>query len=293
MFKKPGRSPTLMSGLILLFIILSGIASPTLANTGVNWLTAQAQPFGHYNTPDDLATSFQATAETWRTFSQMGSTPTTQPTMTAALDVINAESFPSTEYLARILITRTLAGQPVNDLITELTARLQNNGGFGDLSDYDHTVIDTAFALEALAMTSFVDTSIEALYPAIDFLLQSANNGGWGIDNEILTNVTAIVMHALWHYRHHVSHIPSLDIESALDQAQAYLLNQLAQGENETFETALALIAILPRLSNPNDIANPLAALRTAQLANGSWDNNVYTTALALRIKRIDLEIER
>jgi len=270
-----------MSGLILLFIILSGIAPPILANTGVNWLTAQAQPFGHYSTPDDLATPFQATAETWRTFYQMGST--TQPTMTAALDAINAESFPSTEHLARILITRTLAGQPVNDLITTLTARLQNNGGLGDLSDYNHTVIDTAFALEALAMTSFVDTSTQALYPAIDFLLQSANNGGWGIDNEILTDVTAIVMHALWHYRHHVSHIPSLDIESALDQAQAYLLNKLAQGENETFETALALIAILPRLTNRDEISGTIDALRAAQLANGSWDNDVYTTALALR----------
>ncbi|MEK8022137.1 MAG: FG-GAP-like repeat-containing protein, partial [Candidatus Parabeggiatoa sp.] len=276
-----------MSGLILLFIILSGIASPTLANTGVNWLTAQAQTEGHYSTPDDLATSFQATAETWRTFSQMGSTPTTQPTMTAALDVINAESFPSTEYLARILITRTLAGQPVNELITELTARLQYNGGLGDLSDYNHTVIDTAFALEALAMTSFVDTSIEALYPAIDFLLQSANNGGWGINNEILTDVTAIVMHALWHYRHHVSHIPSLDIESALDQAQSYLLNKLAQGENETFETALALIAILPRLTNRDEISGTIDALRAAQLANGSWDNDVYTTALVLRALHI------
>ncbi|HEW97302.1 MAG: hypothetical protein DRR16_21380 [Candidatus Parabeggiatoa sp. nov. 3] len=177
MLKKPGRSPTLMSGLILC-IILSGIASPTLANQGVNWLTAQAQSNGHYNTPDDLATPFQATAETWRTFYQMGST--TQPTMTAAFDAINAESFPSTEYLARILITRTQAGQPVDDLITTLTARLQYNGGLGDLSDYDHTVIDTAFALEALAMTIFVDTSIQSLYPTIDLLLkQQHEDGGW------------------------------------------------------------------------------------------------------------------
>ena len=94
-------------------------------------------------------------------------------------------------------------------------------------------------------------------------------------------------MHALWHYRHHVSHIPSLDIESALDQAQAYLLNQLAQGENETFETALALIAILPRLTNRDEISGTIDALRAAQLDNGSWDNDVYTTALALRALHI------
>ena len=71
------------------------------------------------------------------------------------------------------------------------------------------------------------------------------------------------------------------------------MLNKLAQGENETFETALALIAILPRLNNRDEISGTIDALRAAQLANGSWDNHVYTTALALRIKRIDLEIER
>ena len=62
MLKKPGRSPTLMSGLILC-IILSSLTSPTLANTGANWLTAQAQPDGHYSTPNDLDLPFIATLD--------------------------------------------------------------------------------------------------------------------------------------------------------------------------------------------------------------------------------------
>ena len=177
-----------------------------------------------------------------------------------------------------------MANQPVDELITELTARLQYNGGLGDLLDYDRTVIDTALALEALAMTDFVNTSLETLYSSLNFLLQPPvfTNGGWADnDNETSVYLTAIVMRALWHYRHHVSNIPSLDVESALEQAQAYLLEQLAQGETETFATALALIAIIPRLSHFDEISSYLDNLRSAQLANGSWDNDVYTTALA------------
>jgi hypothetical protein len=279
--------PPTMDRILRSFILWFFCFSPLVyANSGVDWLINQAQPQGHYSTPSDIATPFEATAETWRTLTQMNETPTTQPTMTAALDFLKADSFPSTEHLARTLITWTLANQPVDELITELTARLQYNGGLGDLLDYDRTVIDTALALEALAMTDFVNTSLETLYPSINFLLQPPvfTNGGWAEnDNETSVYLTAIVMRLLWHYRHHVSNIPSLEVESALEQAQAYLLAQLAQGETETFATALALIAIIPQLPQLDEISSYLDALRTAQLANGSWDNDVYTTALALR----------
>jgi len=141
MLKKPGRSPTLMSGLILC-IILSSIASPTLANQGVNWLTAQAQPSGHYNTPNDLDLPFIATAETLHTLYELGET---EPSMTAALQAINAVTqLPigelSTETLAKILIIGAKASQPVDALTTELLTRLNHYGGFGDLIDYDSSV---------------------------------------------------------------------------------------------------------------------------------------------------------
>jgi hypothetical protein len=62
MLKKLGRPPT--CGLILLLIILSSLTPASLANIGINWLTAQAQANGHYSTPDDLDIPFITTAET-------------------------------------------------------------------------------------------------------------------------------------------------------------------------------------------------------------------------------------
>lgn len=264
----------------LQFILLLCFSLPIYANSGVDWLINQAD--GQYSTPDDLATPFVATMETWLTLSQLGETA--QPSMSPALDFISAESFLSTEHLARILMIRLLAGQAGDELIEQLVTRLHGNGGFGDLEGYDRTVLDTAFVLDALAATDLIDTSITEFYPSIDYLLKSFNGHGWSDnDNDTSLYVTALAMHALWQYRHHVSHIPSLNVEFTLDSAQSYLQTQLNQGNHETFEIALALIALIPRLTHLDGISSHIDALRTAQLPNGSWDNDVYTTALALR----------
>ena len=77
-----------------------------------------------------------------------------------------------------------------------------------------------------------------------------------------------------------------MNVESTLDSAQNYLQTQLNQGNHETFEIALALIALIPRLTHLDGISSHIDALRAAQLPNGSWDNDVYTTALALRALR-------
>ncbi len=114
---------------ILRFMALWCLAMPVYADIGIDWLASQAQPDGSYSTSTDLTMPFQATAETWRTFAQMGETATSQPSMTAALDFINAESFSSSEYLARVLVTRILTDQPVDALTSELSARFKYDGG--------------------------------------------------------------------------------------------------------------------------------------------------------------------
>ena len=89
---------------------------------------------------------------------------------------------------------------------------------------------------------------------------------------------TPLSLRALWLYRHLFA------VTQALDNAQAFLLAQRQAGVwPETFETATALIAILPRLPDPSLVAESIAYLEPMQLENGSWDDDVYTTALALR----------
>jgi hypothetical protein len=231
-----------------------GFSSSTSANIdiGRDWLANQAQAQGPYSTASDLATPFVATAETLQTLYQLGETTSSQPSMADALDFINAQEFPNTEHLSRMLMVNLTANsmKDVTDWSNALVARLNGaGGGMGDFINYNGMVVDTAWALAALARTDIINTATEALYPAIDFLLtQQHENGGWAYHhNNTSVSATAIVMHALWPYRHVLSNIPSLNVVTATDKAQDYLLAQ-RNGEglwDETFDSALACLILV------------------------------------------------
>ncbi|MCP5158426.1 MAG: carboxypeptidase regulatory-like domain-containing protein [Gammaproteobacteria bacterium] len=243
--------------------------------TGLAWLAGQAQSNGAYASNTNLATPVQATAETLRTFQALGEAPAG---IFAARQFLSAEPFDNTEYLARKIIAGIAASEDVSMLVTELLTHQNSDGGFGDFAGHQSTMLDTAFALDALAMMGSADTSL--VDSAVSFLLDRQRpDGGWA-DNENATSafLSAQILRSLWHYRQVFAVTP------ALDGAQAFLLAQRGGSVwQEILETALALIAIAPRLSDTSSIADSLAVLANAQLADGSWQGDVYTTALALR----------
>ena len=271
----------------LLALWLFGFSAATSANIGVDWLANQAQPIGQISTSGDIATPFVATAETLQTFLELGETSASQPSMTGALDFLNQEQFQSTVHLSRTLIANRLANASgsITELEHALVTRILEASGTGDLVDYNSTVLDTAWALNALAGT---DTAIESLYPAVQFLLtQQHENGGWiDYQNNASVYTTAIVMQALWPYRPLLRNLPGLDVVLPLDQARDYLLANKNGNAlwDETFESALALMALLPTLPTAESLTDSISALQNAQQANGSWEDDVYTTALALRV---------
>lgn len=98
---------------LLLFSMFVSCLSPSAhANSaGISWLAGQGSPDGHYGSADGMATSYQATAETLRTFYLLGGTG-----LSDALAYVNAPSSPQTaEYLSRALIAGTAAGLPASD----------------------------------------------------------------------------------------------------------------------------------------------------------------------------------
>ncbi len=89
----------------LIVLLALCIPPPTYATLGIDWLANhQAQEEGHYSTKDDLATPVMATVETLRTFLRQGETQATQPSMTEALDFLNATAFSSTKMLSSVKI---------------------------------------------------------------------------------------------------------------------------------------------------------------------------------------------
>lgn len=260
----------------LIFLLCIGFLTPAWAEiqAGLAWLTAQSQPDGSYVTATTIATPVQATAEALRTLQAFEISPPS-----TAYAYLNAEPFDNTEYLARKIITQADAGERVTELVSTLLTHQNFDGGFGDLSGYHSTVLDTALALEALEAAGSGNTA--AVGAAVGFLLRQQHAaGGWEDEsNPPSVSISALAMRALWLHRQ------AFDVTAALDKVQAFLLAQRAGASwSASFATAMALLAILPRLNNTAVVADSLSALRAVQAADGSWAHDVYTTALVLRV---------
>lgn len=246
---------------------------------GASWLSSQANADGSFGgTTTSLATPAQSTAEALRAYQALGQQA--QSPFNPALGFLNADTDVNTELLARKIVVNALAGNDVSALVNTLVAHQNVDGGFGDQPGYDSSVFDTAYALEALAIARY--SAGQVVPGAVGFLFNRQQaDGGFAVGgNDTSVFVTAQAMRALWHYRDQYSQVPI-----ALNKAQDYLLaSRDASGSwGESFNTALSLLALIPYLPDTATVSNSISSLQAAQLANGSWNNDPYTTALALQ----------
>lgn len=265
---------TLLAGSITIFI--SATAS---AATGLEYLSAAINADGSYgNSPTSLATPVQSTAEVLRAYQALSST--NLPSYPLALAYLAGSGEANTEYLSRKIVVAGANGQDTQTLVAELLFNQDPlSGGFGNDVDTPATVVDTAFAVAAL-YSAGLGSGERAAY-AVGYLLQRQRpNGGWlDGDNQESAYLTALVVSGLGPYRYLYQ-----GVSGALTAGQSFLLNARngdAWGEN--FLTAIALATVAPNLSDLTPVSASVTALEAAQLPDGSWDNDPFTTALALQ----------
>jgi len=273
------RSVWIVPFLVVSFIVFS--LPLAVASTGSDWLSSKIQPDGNYQGDGDISTVHQSTAEVLRTFRSLGET--TRPGITGALQFLEDEPYQSTEFLARRIIAGISMGREVSVLVDELLSGFGPDGGIGELPGYGSTSLDTAFALEALSIAGV--TGGETVGYALGYLLSRQHNSGAWFDgaNEDSVYITALALHTAWRFRH------LFIVEEELTLGRAWLLNQrdLSGSWGEPWLDALALIAILPTLPDTTAVQPGIDQLRQAQQADGSWDRDVFATALALRALKL------
>ena len=256
--------------------MLSAIA-PARADTGNDWLAAQFQADGSVAAEPGIATAYQSTAEALRWWAESGENKSLAP---AAVDYLEAENYGGTEYLARLVLARDGSGLNAVNQVDELKVRANQDGGFGELAGYGSTALDTAFALQALKSTDY--GSIPAATGSVNFLLNAQKpDGGWAMGaNDNSVYVTALAVAALSPYKSTYTQVPA-----ALGAARNFLLSKRdgtgLWGEDHI--SASALIALLTDGAEASLFRSSAEALANKQAANGSWSDDVYTTALALR----------
>jgi len=288
---KKNKPPTLW-WLTTCFFALWCTQAPASTPFGVNWLASQTHQ-GGISTPNDVAIAFQSTAEALRTFDALNQQEPLKNIMALGRGALNAVSYHSTESLSRQIIAGHENTDDVSELVNELLALQNPDGGFGELADFDSTVLNTAFALEALAMAAPSET--QTTERAITFLTQHQNpDGSFVLNavNESAIYVTALASSALQRFLFNAKILPY--VEAAND----YLYkNQTEDGGWETdWETAIALLAVASATADTSFYKPAAQILRTHQDNKGSWGEDAYTTALALRalqyVKRIQFPVE-
>jgi protocatechuate 3,4-dioxygenase beta subunit len=247
---------------------------PLEIERGVAWLTAQVQADGSLqDEAASLAASLQARSEAATALRLSGVVPA------ALVDAIAGHPDDDTEALARRIDAVKAAGRDASSLLAQLKARQNPDGGFGPDAEHDSTIIDTAFALDALAIADPAAVGIAS--GAVGFLVsRQAADGGFHHSSALSDHYTTVLaMHALWRHR------GVFALADPIGKARLFVLASKGAGGvwHSTELTALALIAILPTQTTAAGLTDSVDALKAAQRPDGSFDGDPYTTALALR----------
>ncbi len=156
-----------------------------------------------------------------------------------------------------------------------LLAFANEDGGYGDLKAQSSSIINTALALKAL---SFTDKN-EPIKQSINFLIsKQRTDGSWGEnDKKDSIYLTSLCLKALQLFKN------QYNLNSYIINAQNYLKNNLSN-DLELHVKAQVLLALIP-LEQDNSFYKPyIDYIKSLQLPNGSWENDLYTTALVLRV---------
>ncbi len=244
---------------------------------GLSWLQNQVQLDGTLaNEGTSIATALQNRAEVAQTFKTLSALPAN------LTDVIASETEDNTEYLARRIVSLTLAGRDASALVTVLSARQNPDGGFGGGPGYDSNALDTAWALIAFKSAN----AIAPLSPALGYLASAqASDGSYSAPVRPDVETTAIVVFALRAYASQFGTI------AEIQRAVPYLLSQQSpaqQWSDSPFLTATAYEAIHDFVPLEPTASAVRTYLISRQAAEGNWENgDPFSTALALRALRL------
>ena len=247
---------------------------PAPIERGLAWLQAQVGPDGSLaNEAASSALPHQLRSEAALALAALASMP-------VALNArVAANEDQSTEFLARRALVAKAGGGSDAVALAALSGLQNGDGGFAPQAGYESTALDTAWALLGLKTQESSPQTTERISKALAYLAQTRISGAaWGQPEQPQIYVTALVMLAAqdWRTTHQVTEIAGA--------GKDWLLTQVRTGSlGYAIDDALGLIALARQGSEAAVLQPLISALQGRQLTDGSWENDPFATALALR----------
>jgi hypothetical protein len=252
--------------------------TPAKANeSGVTWLFEQQGHDGGMAAPPDETTPLPASLEALRALRPV----TDRAEAWGQLQqFVGQASGPGIPDVPRRLIALSLSGEVDAEGLVELRRHQNPDGGFAAESGHQSSVLDTLDALEAFAAAGLSD--FDVLQPAIAFVAaRQRTDGGFAASAVSPSSVYLTARAAAGLQRYRIEYGLSGVLQAAADFLAA---RENDRGWGQTWQSAQALLALLPGTADTGRHAVAVDALRAAQGIDGSWDGSVYATALALRV---------
>jgi len=280
-----GKSTLVFMGvaLIILHASFSFGQSPAISN-GLSYLQSSQTSAGYWgDTNEVLYNSFVETCAISQSLNYIGGSPTAY---SSAIQWINTIAVANNDYLTAKMLSLSQAGIDASSIRDYLLSVRNNDGGWSVGDGITSDIKRTALMLQALKAINYSDAA--TLYQAVTYLTSNQNSdGGWGYypsgGSDVFMTATVLKTLALYNG-------VTFNVQSSIDKAVAYLLSKqntdggFGSSPSKVYETAVAFDALVATGKNISSIAPSVVNyLTTIQLSDGSWNEDPYSTALALR----------
>lgn len=267
-----------MRKFLLLIIFIITCSRPPTIEDGINWLKSKQNANGSWGDPDKLG--FLETIEVINTFIALSETTGVEK----GLHYLTNQFPENTDFWARKLSLFARTDRNDYFLLNYLIKRRNEDGGFGFGQGYQSSIWETILSLDALKQTGL---KTDELLPSVNFILANQNaNGGFGfsIEDSSRTLCTAYCVDILSDLRGFSG------VDQLIDRAAEWLLKSqrrdggFGDGKSTIYETALTWFA-LNNVDDGNEVRKRACEyIASRRDRNGSWNNSIYHTALALRV---------
>ena len=255
-------------------------------SAGSTWLSNNQNSDGSWGIQSDL--SFVITTDAVNALLKSAGVGSNS---TSGVTWIASQTVTSTDELSRSISSLVSAGVNSTTLVTSLIGNQNSDSGWGYELGSTSDPLDTALALQALSAISYSNATL--LGQSLSYLTNNQNtDGGWGFTPGDASNtyVTSIVLRTLSAYN-------SVFInQNSINQAAAFLLAHQntdggfasstgsGQGSSNVYETSLSLMSLIESgQGSTQTILNGINYLTSSQHSDGSWNDDPYSTAMALQ----------
>lgn len=271
-----------ISSLIILFSLFwafpSYAQSAAIIN-GLTWLSGNQNADGSWGKQTELI--LIDTTEAINAFKYVNNTGTDYA---EGINWLSLQNTISTDELSRKIISLANPGVDTSALINILISYRNGDGGWGLSAGFESEALTTSLSLLALKAASFTDSN--TISAALGYLISAQNpDGGFGFYSGDDSNVymTAMVLHTFLQYK------SSYNLQASINNAVSCLLAKqnpdggFGSGSSTVYETALVYQILVRTIYDPIAWAKAESYLLTTQSPDGSWNQDAYSTALALR----------